>query len=308
MIRPHFTDTAGKAINAHGGMILEWENHYYWYGEYKIGKTVCIPQRAQDGTVHDMQRLDFVGISCYRSEDLQAWEFCGLCLEACPQPDSDLYPGGVVERPRVIYHAASNRFIMYLHVDSPDYSKASLGVAVADRPEGPFRYLHSFRPCGMDSRDFTLWQDTDTDEAYVLFSSDGNSTMRIAPLTEDYLHCVGSFTDSFPGRFREAPVVFRDNGRMYSITSGCSGWAPNAAAWASAPHPEGPWELFDNPCRGDGAEITYGGQATCTVTHCGHRYVLADIWNPADLESSTYFWMACDMQTGKPILTKLEED
>lgn len=29
----------------------------------------------------------------------------------------DLAPGGIVERPRVLYHAASRRFIMWLHID-----------------------------------------------------------------------------------------------------------------------------------------------------------------------------------------------
>ena len=30
---------------------------------------------------------------------------------------SDLASGGVVERPRVLYHAALRRFVMWLHID-----------------------------------------------------------------------------------------------------------------------------------------------------------------------------------------------
>lgn len=29
----------------------------------------------------------------------------------------DLAPSGIVERPRVLHHAASRRFIMWLHID-----------------------------------------------------------------------------------------------------------------------------------------------------------------------------------------------
>ena len=33
-------DTSGNPINAHGGGILYHNGKYYWYGEYKKGKTV----------------------------------------------------------------------------------------------------------------------------------------------------------------------------------------------------------------------------------------------------------------------------
>ena len=38
-------DTDGNPINAHGGGILYHEGTYYWYGEYKKGKTI-LPQWA----------------------------------------------------------------------------------------------------------------------------------------------------------------------------------------------------------------------------------------------------------------------
>ena len=42
----------------------------------------------------------------------------GLALVAGDEAGHpDLAPGGIVERPRVLYHAASRRFIMWLHID-----------------------------------------------------------------------------------------------------------------------------------------------------------------------------------------------
>ena len=35
-----WNDTEGNPINAHGGGILYHKGTYYWYGEYKVGKTV----------------------------------------------------------------------------------------------------------------------------------------------------------------------------------------------------------------------------------------------------------------------------
>ena len=42
----------------------------------------------------------------------------GLALVAGDEAGHpDLAPGGIVERPRVLYHAASRRFVMWLHID-----------------------------------------------------------------------------------------------------------------------------------------------------------------------------------------------
>ena len=40
-----WNDTDGNPINAHGGGILYHEGTYYWYGEYKKGKTI-LPEWA----------------------------------------------------------------------------------------------------------------------------------------------------------------------------------------------------------------------------------------------------------------------
>ena len=59
------------------------------------------------------------------------------------------------------------------------------------------------------------------------------------------------------GQTREAPAPFKCNGRYYVITSGCSGWAPNAASYAVAQNILGPWQTKDNPCVGREANKTF---------------------------------------------------
>ena len=70
---PRWSDTAGEAINAHGGGILQVGAASYWFGEVRNGRG---PSQA---------------IKCYRSEDLNHWEFRGAGFTARPRAET----GGV---------------------------------------------------------------------------------------------------------------------------------------------------------------------------------------------------------------------
>src|ERR1700761_9253583 len=92
-------DADGKPINAHGGGMLFHDGTYYWYGEFKTGKTY-LPDcnKSWGGT-----RVDTVGVSCYSSTNLLDWKNEGIVLAATPSiPDLD--PSKVLERPKVIYN------------------------------------------------------------------------------------------------------------------------------------------------------------------------------------------------------------
>ena len=47
----------------------------------------------------------------------------------------------MIERPKVIYNEKTGKFVMWMHIESPDYEKAHAGVAVCDSPTGAFTYL-----------------------------------------------------------------------------------------------------------------------------------------------------------------------
>ena len=64
--------------------------------------------------------------------------------------------------------------------------------------------------------------------AYHIYSSEENSTLHISQLTDDYTSYSGKYARFFPGRFMEAPALFKQKGKYYLIMSGCTGWAPNA--------------------------------------------------------------------------------
>jgi hypothetical protein len=316
MFRPGeiWNDTSGKPIQAHGGGILHENGVYYWYGEDKGQANV-----TRNGAL--LERVDIIGIHCYASRDLLHWEDCGVVLPAVTDNEShDLFPTNVLERPKVVQCPATGKYVLYAHIDSPDYSKASLGVAVSDTPTGPFTYRHAFRPGGHDSRDMTLFQDTDG-TTYVYFSSEGvlpperrwprdttrqtfwNATQRIARLTDDCLITAHEPVVAFDGEMREAPAVFTWRGKYYQITSGCTGWRPNPACWHVADHPLGPWTTGGDPCVDDTKGTTFDSQSTYVLPLPGRPDVFlfcADRWNPTNLQDSRYVWLLLSMATGEP--------
>ena len=226
-----WNDTDGNPINAHGGGLLYHNGTYYWYGEYKKGKTIL-----PDWATWECYRTDVTGVGCYSSKDLLNWKFEGIVLPAVKDdPNHDLHPSKVLERPKVIFNKKTGKFVMWAHVESADYSKACAGVA--DSPVGPFVYQGSFRPNNAMSRDQTVFVDDDG-RAYQFYSSENNETMYISLLTDDYLKPSGRFTRNFVKESREAPAVFKYNGKYYfSYSTGDT----HLLCYATGDNPYGPF-------------------------------------------------------------------
>lgn len=296
-------DSCGQPIQAHGGGVLYSQGRYYWFGENKDGKT-------RPGVLRDLHRVDVIGINCYSSADLYNWQWAGIALPAEPDdPTSDLHPSKVLERPKVIYNPRSGKYVMWMHVDTADYAYARAGVAISNTPTGPYHYLGSVRPNGAMSRDMTLFQD-EAGMAYHIFSSEDNRTMHISLLSDDYLKPSGQFVRTFENRSREAPAVFQHHGQYYLITSGCTGWTPNAAEYAMAGSMFGPWNTLANPCRGARSDQTFGAQGTFVLPVVGNpgKYIfMADIWNKHDLSDSRYAWLPVRFAGDRIVIDWLDE-
>ena len=292
LIRPGevWKDTDGQFINAHGGGMLLHQGTYYWYGEIKNGRTWAPDSnRSWGGT-----RVMMEGVSCYSSPDLLRWKNEGNALP-CHQddPSSKIHKSKVLERPKVVFNARTGKFVMWMHIDSEDYRLAEAGVAVADRPTGPFTFLGALRPDGAMSRDLTVFADDDG-KAYLFYASEENATLHISLLADDYLKPAGKFVRVFENRSMEAPAVFKRGGKYYLVASGCTGWAPNAARSAVADSIWGPWRELGNPARGPQAEITFRGQSTYVLPVAGQKdafIFMADRWNQWDLAKSRYLWL-----------------
>lgn len=303
--KEQWLDTDGNPINAHGGGLLYHEGTYYWYGEYKVGKTY-LPEWA----TWECYRTDVTGVSCYSSTDLLNWKFEGVVLKAVPDDENhDLHPSKVLERPKVVYNAKTKKFVMWAHVESADYSKAAAGVAISDTPNGEFTYLGSFRPNETMSRDQTVFVDDDG-KAYQFSSSEHNQTMHINELTDDYLKPTGRYVRRFVDQAREAPAVFKKDGKYYMLSSGCTGWDPNRAELAVADSIMGEWTVLGDPCRGVDADKTFYGQSTFVQPIAGkeNAYVaMFDMWKKTDLADSRYIWLPIVVQNDTLTIPYMEK-
>jgi hypothetical protein len=304
-----WADTEGRPIQAHSAGLLQAGDTWYWYGE--------------DKTLGNFNRT---GISVYSSRDLYNWKREGVALpkDALPPQFRD---DGICERAKVLYNTKTRQFVMWMHLDDKSYLTSQAGVAVSSSPTGPFRFVRAFRPIRFDAdygpddrarqkelggtyRDMNLFLDDDG-RAYVFYSSEGNWTMYVVRLSADFTDIErpvieGRTWDRILVRqMREAPAPFKYGGKYFLITSGCTGWAPNAAGYAVASNILGPYDVKGNPVSGQGADTTFGAQSTFVLPAPGkppgNFIFLADRWKEKQLEDSRYVWLPFRVTAGDTI-------
>ena len=328
-------DQQGNHISAHGGGILKYNNVFYWYGEDNT-----------KGYVNN------VGVSCYSSSDLYNWSYEGTALKQEEMPaELQGENSGRIERPKVIYNNKTKKFVMWMHVEQKGYALSSAGIAISDQPTGPFEFLFYDRPVlfepeeGFDSytneeelgnsfRDMHLFvDDKDTtgngvNDAYVYYSSEGNWTMYIVRLNEDYTwidmpndssrsrpQCTEKdlgkiWSRQFIRKMREAPTPFKYKDNYYLITSACTGWKPNPAEYAIAPHPLQDYETIGDPCIGDIEETTFQSQSTFVlpIDEARGKFIyMGDRWTPDNLGHSPYVWLPLEIAEDGTITVKWKD-
>lgn len=343
-----YYDTNGVQIQAHGGQIqqitVDGKTKYYWIGEDKtydyrpvggihLYTSEDLYNWKDEGVVlRTMERMDEFETDPYfnevygdYSQEKKKEVFIDLDKNNC-----------VIERPKMIYNEKTDKYVIWFHADGrtpwndADYGKAKAGVAIADTPEGPYKLLGSYDlnyvrsdNQGFDGnhlgavRDMNLFVDDDKDKtAYVIYSSQGNQTLFISRLNEEYTGLVvpkdngvqgEHFTTNFKGWSREAPSMFKYNKKYYMINSGCTGWSPNEAKYAVADHPLGPWIDMGDPCEGANSNKTFYTQSTCVFpvdAESGKYIYMGDRWNADDLSESRYVWLPVEFQDGNRLVLR----
>ncbi|PMC37316.1 hypothetical protein CJ195_11170 [Bacillus sp. UMB0899] len=319
-------DTNGNIIQAHGGGIMydEETETYYWYGEDKtngyLPATGVHAYSSKD--LYNWKDEGVVMKAVENREDLDTDPYFKELYKNRSSSEKDVIfsdintARGVLERPKVIYNEKTDKYVLWLHVDGPyegsdsNYAKAKAGVAISDSPTGPFEYLESNRlnkvPEGFPyrvqntgmSRDMTLFKDDDG-TAYIIYSSEENYSLYISKLNEDYTAIAGEeygkdFIRAIYDGHREAPAMFKYEGKYYLITSGATGWDPNPARYHVADSVLGEWKPMGDPSVGDNASTTFGSQSTYVIPvdpENGKFIYMGDRWNKNDLTNSRYVWL-----------------
>ena len=285
LIRPGavWRDTRGRQIQAHGGGILYYRHTWYWFGE----------DRSQG--LDPARRY----VACYSSRDLIHWKFRGHPLQLA-DPEH-LGPHWVLERPKVFYSPLTHHFVMYMHLDDAHYHVARVAVAVSDHVTGPYRYVRSFRPLGLESRDIGQFVD-DNGSAYLIFESRPSGGFYIASLSPDRLSVVKQV--AFLQLSLEGGALVHYHGLYFVLGSHLTGWSPNPNVFATASKLSGPWRSFREIA--PGSPDTYGSQSSMLLKVRGTKNTavifLGDIWKPDSLWDSRYLWMPLKIGDGQMVL------
>ncbi|MDF7825366.1 glycoside hydrolase family 43 protein [Pontiellaceae bacterium B12227] len=336
-------DDNGVHINAHGGGILFHEGTYYWFGEHKIEGAAG--NRAQVGVhvyaSKDLCKWTDRGVALSVDDDPDSEITKGCILErpkvvynaktgkfvmwfhlehlgAKPQPYSTARSAVAVAD----HVAGPYRFLHSLRAmptiwpenfpaelrnrfDAPDsyYTSSASWQEKAETHQRGLAVNTCFH-AGQMSRDQTVFVDDDG-TAYHIAASEHNATLHIRELDTTYTTYSGRYIRVFPGRFHEAPAVFKRKGKYYMVTSGCTGWAPNAARSMVADSMMGEWRELGNPCKGInprnglGAEKTFGGQSTFVLPVQGRQdaYIaMFDLWQPKNAIDGRYVWLPVEFE------------
>ena len=360
-------DNNGTEIQAHGGQVQKIGDTWYWYGEDKTNgyrpvegvhcySSTDLYNWKDEGLALDAIDVpdehygddSYVDLTIFETDE----ELKALYGDYAGQPSDDpayetkleeVYwnlaeDRCVMERPKVLYNESTGQYVMWWHCDgrtptnTADYGKARAGVAVADNPAGPFKFVgayllasdpdrtdHGFDSEGGHVRDMNVFKDDDG-TAYVLYSSEGNEVMYIARLNDSYTGLAKDNEDMVLGEdfaiistdSREAPAMFKYNGMYYLITSGCTGWAPNQAQYAVAEDPLGPWTRMGNPCIGDTNNNTFSTQSTCVIPvdpENGEYIYMGDRWTDDGVSNSLsahprYVWLPIEFGPDNTIMIK----
>ena len=336
-------DNSGISINAHGGGITYSDGKYWWFGEHKIGGEAG--NHAMVG-VHcysseNLYSWKDEGIALKVIRNQPGHDIQEGCVIERPKVIYNKKSGKFVmwfhlEGTGSSYSTAKSGVAISDHIAGPykylyslrscpgswpvnaaflkdrPVDKTALrikysGGSVNKHPDSLNLVKRDFET-GQMERDMTLFVDEDG-KAYHIFSSKENSTLHIAELTDDYTNHSGKYARVFPGRFNEAPAIFKRNGKYFLISSNCNGWNPTDARSAVASSIMGPWEELGNPCRGRDSALTFHSQGTCILPVQGKTdafIFMADRWNPANAIDGRYIWLPVNFENDKPVLKWLD--
>lgn len=168
---------------------------------------------------------------------------------------------------------------------------------------------------GQTCRDFTAFLDDDG-KAYIISASEGNGTLYVSELNDDFLGFTGKYTRNLIGGFHEAPAIFKTKGKYYMFSSHCTGWNPNPGRVSVSDNIMGEWRELGNPCRGEGqvesstyraakADTTFRSQSTYVIPVQGKAdafIYFGDRWHPYDAMDGRYIMLPVEWEGDMPVI------
>lgn len=136
-------------------------SRFIWYGEHN--GAISIEENGES-----VEEVGGIG-SCSTS-DFITWRNEGIMLDF--KNISDMVDGITgrlhVEKPKVLYNKKTQNYVMWMVIENETNTLSMAGVAVSRYPNGPFEFVRSFYPDGNLTKDQTVYQEKESEEAYLI--------------------------------------------------------------------------------------------------------------------------------------------
>ena len=181
---------------------------------------------------------------CYSTEDMQTWQAHGAVLK----PTDFSWAVGEAWASQCI--EVDGKFYFFVSCQSGEPYCKAIGVAVADRPEGPYHdaigkalILDGMTPNGPRG----WWNDFDPT---VMIDDDGtpwlcwgNGTCFLAPLKKNMVELDGEIRIIPMERYVDGPWIYKRGNHYYNVYASM-GEGGETISYAMAPAIEGPWTFM----------------------------------------------------------------
>jgi len=226
-------DVAGHILDAHDGSLEHFGARFYLYGTHY-------------GRTNGLTKTNFY--VCYSSSDLVHWKLEGRLL--LDRSSRTYY------RPHVKYNKTSKQYVLWYNADN------QYGVAVATRPEGPFRIANpnvQMKYSAGGVGDFGFYVDTDG-TGYITYVANVTGALEstavadphhhqisIEKLAPDYLSSTEENSGFVAGNV-EAPSLFLRDGIYYLLFDNTCAFCPNGSGVRvyTSDLPMGPYTFQSN--------------------------------------------------------------
>jgi len=185
-------------------------------------------------------------LGAWSSSDLKTWKSRGEIInrdkirwfEADGSKRHYLWAPSIVQ--------SRGRWYFYYSVGPQSPTPSRIGVAVADKPAGP--YVDSGKPLltggrGFEAIDPMVFVDPRSRKPYLYAGGSAGAKLRVFELTSDMMSIKREVSVKQPPFFTEAPFMHERNGIYYlSYSKGRWNNASYSVHYATARTPAGPWQ------------------------------------------------------------------
>ncbi len=275
----YWLDSSGQRILTRSGCLRQFNGIFYWYGGNPRG---------------------FFEQYCYKSTDLIHWTNLGVVM----RQDVD------ANRIDVLYNDKTKKYVMFMKYNG---NGAFLGIATADKPEGPFTLKSQTLVDDARMGDMSAFEDDDGKAyiAYVSWAVGTNAQHGIYRMSDDYL-TLDKRIFLWDIRSREAPHIFKRNGIYYYGTSRTAGILSSGTSYYTATDLAGPWSPA-KPLSTPGSTNSWDSQVDFVYPIQGPQgtlYMFAgDRWTK-DLpqgRNGDYIWLPMEFEGNTPTLNYIQD-